>query len=217
MSTLTDRSVDRVYCNYRCVLSGSRSQCLTCYGDGDDAMQLKRLSGSEQDVSIPLNVQLSILDDVCLGLRYLHSRDPPLVHRDLTPNNILLGGHLEAKITDLGITKAIKKDSKVTMTKTPGTPGFMPPAEALSIRPIYGNSLDVFSFGGVVLYTAVHRWPELDEREQFNGESGKFEVISEVKRRQNHLDILAIRNADLQRLVVSCLNDVANTGDGSFS
>ena len=38
--------------------------------------------------NIPLNVKLSILDEVCLGLRYLHSRNPPIVHRDLTPNNI---------------------------------------------------------------------------------------------------------------------------------
>ena len=36
--------------------------------------------------NIPLNVKLSILDEVCLGLRYLHSRNPPIVHRDLTPN-----------------------------------------------------------------------------------------------------------------------------------
>ena len=42
--------------------------------------------------NIPLNVKLSILDDVCLGLRYLHSRSPPIVHRDLTPNNIYTSG-----------------------------------------------------------------------------------------------------------------------------
>ena len=38
--------------------------------------------------NIPLSVKLSILDEVCLGLRYLSSRNPPLVRRDLTPNNI---------------------------------------------------------------------------------------------------------------------------------
>ena len=100
--------------------------------------------------NIPLNVKLSILDDVCLGLRYLHSRSPPIVHRDLTPNNILLGGHLEAKITDLGVAKVIKSENNKTMTKLPGTPDFMPP-EALRKKPVYGPSLDVFSYGGVIL------------------------------------------------------------------
>ena len=41
---------------------------------------------TEKFNDIPLNVKLSILDEVCLGLRYLHSRNPPIVHRDLTPN-----------------------------------------------------------------------------------------------------------------------------------
>ena len=66
--------------------------------------------------NIPLNVKLSILDEVCLGLRYLHSRNPPIVHRDLTPNNILAtGGHLEAKITDLGAAKVVRSDNQKTM------------------------------------------------------------------------------------------------------
>ena len=38
-----------------------------------------------------------------------------------------------------------------TLTKVPGTSVFMPP-EALDDKPVYGPSLDVFSFGGVILY-----------------------------------------------------------------
>ena len=59
-------------------------------------MVMEKMQHSLRDLvenysNIPLNVKLSILDEVCLGLRYLHSRNPPIVHRDLTPNNILLG------------------------------------------------------------------------------------------------------------------------------
>ena len=109
--------------------------------------------------NIPLNVKLSILDEVCLGLRYLHSRDPPIVHRDLTPNNILLGHCLEAKITDLGVVKVMQTTDTKTMTKAPGTTDFMPP-ECLADRPVYGVSLDIFSYGGVILYTIIQLWPQ---------------------------------------------------------
>ncbi|XP_065905424.1 probable serine/threonine-protein kinase drkD isoform X2 [Dysidea avara] len=162
----------------------------------------------EKYASIPLNVKLSILDEVCLGLRYLHSRNPPIVHRDLTPNNILLGNRLEAKITDLGVAKMMQSDSKKTMTKIPGTPDFMPP-EALTKRPVYGPPLDIFSYGGVVLNVITHQWPEPSDREQLNVDTGRFEVISEVARRQHYLDTLTGGAADLKSVVTSCLDDDA--------
>jgi len=160
----------------------------------------------ENYINIPLNIKLSILDGVCLGLRYLHGRNPPIVHRDLTPNNILLGGRLEAKITDLGVAKVIQTDSKMTMTKIPGTPDFMPP-ESITQKPIYGPSLDVFSYGGVVLYIITEQWPKPTDREQFNSNTDKWEVVSEVTRRQGYLDMLAGGAADLVPLVTSCLSD----------
>ena len=155
---------------------------------------------------IPLNVKLSILDEVCLGLRYLHSRNPPIVHRDLTPNNILLSYRLEAKITDLGVAKVVRSDNQKTMTKLPGTPDFMPP-EALSKRPVYGPSLDVFSYGGVILNVTTQLWPDPSDPIEFNPDTGRREVVSEVKRRQRYLDKMTRGAADLKPLVMACLDD----------
>ena len=104
----------------------------------------------EKHKNIPVNIKYSIVNDVSLGLCYLHNHDPPIVHRDLSPNNILLISHHGAKISDLGVAKVIKADAKKTMTKVPGTVDFMPP-EALSTRPTYGHGppMDVFSFAGI--------------------------------------------------------------------
>ena len=157
--------------------------------------------------NIPLNVKLSILDEVCLGLSYLHSRNPPIVHRDLTPNNILLSYRLEAKISDLGVAKVVRSDNQKTMTKLPGTPDFMPP-EALSIRPVYGPSLDVFSYGGVILNVIIQLWPQPTDRTQLNPDTNAWEIVSEVKRRQQYLDKMTGGAADLKPLVMSCLDDI---------
>ena len=174
-----------------------------------EKMQYSLRALVEKYNNIPLNVKLSILDEVCLGLRYLHSRNPPIVHRDLTPNNILLGVNLEAKISDLGVAKVVRSDNKKTMTKIPGTPDFMPP-EALSKRPVYGPSLDVFSYGGVILNVTTQLWPEPSDPIEFNPDTGKREVVSEMKRRQQYLDKMTGDAADLKPLVMSCLDDNPN-------
>ena len=171
-----------------------------------EKMQHSLRSLVEKYDNIPLNVKLSILDEVCLGLRYLHSRNPPIVHRDLTPNNILLSYRLEAKITDLGVAKVMKTDKQKTMTKVPGTPDFMPP-EALSVRPVYGPSLDVFSFGGVILNVITQLWPEPTDRNYLNPDTNAWEVVPEVKRRQEYLDKITGDSADLKPLLTSCLDD----------
>ena len=159
--------------------------------------------------NIPLNVKLSILDEVCLGLRYLHSRNPPIVHRDLTPNNILLSYHLEAKITDLGVAKVLRNDNQMTMTKLPGTPDFMPP-EALGTKPVYGPPLDIFSYGGVILYLTTQLWPRPTDRSEFNPDTEMWEIVSEVKRRQCYLDKITGGAKNLKPLVMSCLDDNPN-------
>ena len=174
-------------------------------------MVMEKMQHSLRDLAekfndIPLNVKLSILDEVCLGLRYLHSRNPPIVHRDLTPNNILLSRYLEAKITDLGVAKIMQTTDTKTMTKAPGTTDFMPP-ECLADRPVYGLPLDVFSYGGVILYTITQLWPQPSSWIQFDPKTGRKLFLSEVQRHQRYLDEMAGNTAKLKTLVISCLDD----------
>ena len=55
----------------------------------------------------------NIAVDVARGLAYLHGRDPPMVHRDIKPGNVMLVASFTAKLADFGESKANKeKDEK---------------------------------------------------------------------------------------------------------
>ena len=155
---------------------------------------------------IPVHIKYSIVHDVSLGLCYLHNHDPPIVHRDLSPNNVLLTAHHVAKISDLGVAKVIKADSRKTMTKAPGTVDFMPP-EALANSPVYGPPMDVFSFAGIILHIFSLQWPRPTEQVQFDPKTRKRVALSEVERRQQYLDKMIGEAEVLRPLVEECLDD----------
>ena len=155
---------------------------------------------------IPVHIKYSIVHDVSLGLCYLHNHDPPIVHRDLSPNNVLLTAHHVAKISDLGVAKVIKADSRKTMTKAPGTVDFMPP-EALDDIPEYGPPMDVFSFAGIILHTFNQQWPSPSKNVKFNPKTRKRVALSEVERRHQYLDKMIGEAEVLRPLVEECLDD----------
>ena len=103
---------------------------------------------------IPLSLKRSILADVARGLVYLHKRNPPVIHRDLTARDILLNSAMVAKIDGLGCACTVNIRSQLAedLTRFPGALIYMPP-EALKPNPIYGKSLDCFSFGQLSLFT----------------------------------------------------------------
>ena len=154
---------------------------------------------------IPIQIKFSIVHDVSLGLCYLHNHHPPIVHRDLSPNNILLTAHHVAKISDLGVAKVVRADSRKTMTKAPGTVDFMPP-EALDKSPVYGPPMDVFSFGGIILHTFNQQWPSPSSQVQFDPKSRKMIALSEVERRQEYVDKMIGEAEVLRSLVEECLD-----------
>ena len=172
-----------------------------------ERMQESLASLVQRQPNILMYMKLSILLDVSRGLWYLHSHQPPIVHRDLSPNNVLLTADHVAKISDLGVAKVIKADSTKTKTQAPGTVHFMPP-EALQKNPDYGLPLDVFSYGGVILHVVNQEWPEPLHYVQTDPDSEKLSARSEVERRQSHIDKMAAEApADLQALVKECLKN----------
>ena len=171
-----------------------------------ERMQESLTSLVEKYPNIPMCVKLSMLLDVSRGLWYLHSHNPPIVHRDLSPNNILLTSLFVAKISDLGVAKVISADSKKTSTRAPGTVDFMGP-EALAEVPEYGPSLDVFSYGGVILHVMNQEWPTPLHYVVTDPKTRRRVALSEVERRQEHVEKMRGAPIDLRHLVEQCLDD----------
>ena len=171
-----------------------------------ERMQESLTSVVEKYPSIPMYVKLSMLSDVSQGLWYLHGHHPSIVHRDLSPNNVLLTNQLVAKISDLGVAKVMQADSKKTKTCAPGTIDFMPP-EALLETPEYGPPLDIFSYAGVILHVVNQKWPKPLHYVMTDPKTGKMLALSEIERRQQHMEKMTRTPADLQPLVEQCLDN----------
>ena len=161
--------------------------------------------------NINTKMKASILYDVACGLNYLHSQRPaPVIHRDLSPNNILLSRDSVAKISDLGVAKVIKADSRATqsmLTKLPGTADFMPP-ESYVEKPNYDTSLDIFSYAGIMLHVINQQWPTPTLQVIQDSKTGKLIALSEVERRQAHLDRIKGRIKVLKPVIESCLDNI---------
>lgn len=89
------------------------------------------------------------------GLVYLHSHDPPVIHRDIKCDNIFVNGHLgQVKIGDLGLA-AILKGSQSAHSVI-GTPEFMAPE---LYEEDYNELVDIYSFGMCMLEMLTSEYP----------------------------------------------------------
>ncbi|KAJ3695083.1 hypothetical protein LUZ60_000460 [Juncus effusus] len=96
--------------------------------------------------------RLRIAHESAQGLEYLHkSCNPPLIHRDVKSNNILLNANYEAKIADFGLVRAFGGDDASThvSTRIVGTPGYLDPDYYTTSQ--LSERSDVYSFGVVLL------------------------------------------------------------------
>ena len=157
--------------------------------------------------NLPLTLKNDMLIDVAQGLLHLHSQSPPIIHRDLTSNNVLLNSHFVAKIADLGVAKIIIDNHfSRQFTKQPGTVAYMPP-EALSAKPTYNTKLDVFSFGVLTLHMCVNKWPvPTEEFVSASNSSNVYRRVPEIDRRKDYLAELKEDHSH-RNLIHKCLQN----------
>ena len=151
-------------------------------------------------------ISFSILHDVALGLHYLHSQASPIIHRDLTSNNILLTSNMTAKISDLGMAKVLDLNPLQIsrMTQNPGTPAYMPP-EVMVAEPLYGVSVDEFSYGILMIHTLSGKWPEPQIGKTIT-EGKNLVGVSEADRRMIFLEAVGDGHP-LMPLIKKCIQD----------
>ena len=149
----------------------------------------------------------SILHDVARGFSYLHSQTPPIIHRDLSSNNILLSISMNAKISDLGMAKILDLTPLQVshMTQTPGTPAYMPP-EVMIVNPRYDTSVDEFSYGVLMIHVLSGQWPEPQVGQIRTESGGRLVAVSEAERRKIFLDMIG-DDHPLMKLILQCISN----------
>src|SRR3546814_204437 len=102
--------------------------------------------------------------DIAQALKYLHSHDPAIVHRDLSSKNGLMG-YGRAKLSDLGQAKMLADVNSHAHANTT-MPGAMAYSAPEVLTGIYDKYIDVFSFGVLVVQLLTNEFPRIDRRRE---------------------------------------------------
>lgn len=100
---------------------------------------------------IPVETSVELVKQICNGLKVAHLQDPPVIHRDIKPQNVLVGregDRVRLRVSDFGLAK--KVNPLTLLATSAGTPVFKAP-EALAATKGDSCAADVWGIG-VTLY-----------------------------------------------------------------
>jgi serine/threonine protein kinase len=124
------------------------------YVDGCDLATLARIERHRQS-RVPLRLTLRVVSEAAMGLDYAHrqsgldGRPLTIVHRDVSPHNLMCSREGAVKVTDFGIAKAVGKALVTQVGVVKGKVQYMSPEQYVASD--VDNRSDIFSLG-VVLY-----------------------------------------------------------------
>ena len=108
---------------------------------------------------VPIETTIDVIKQVCRGISLAHREKPPIIHRDIKPQNILVGYEadgLRARVGDFGLAKTV---NPLTLLATAaGTLAFKPP-EAFAVRKGDSCAADVWAIGATLYLLLTDRLP----------------------------------------------------------
>lgn len=121
--------------------------------EGRDLWDLFEANGEPLDETITLDYILQ----VCEAVSYLHRQNPPIIHRDIKPQNIKITPDGRALLVDFGIAKVVTGDGRTRTGAQAATPGFSPPEQ-------YGGPgttprSDIYSLGATLYAVLTGEYP----------------------------------------------------------
>jgi serine/threonine protein kinase len=136
------------------------------YIDGRDLTDIIRIVRLRNEV-VPLSRIISWIISICDAVTFLHSQNPPIIHRDIKPDNIRITSDGTAVLVDLGNAKAAADGARTLFfIRHQGTPGYAP------LEQYPGGSgtdirSDVFALGGTLYFAlTTHEPPSVSVRTQ---------------------------------------------------
>ncbi|KAJ8903970.1 hypothetical protein NDN08_000501 [Rhodosorus marinus] len=119
---------------------------------------LQDLMDLRADKRIPVEQVKFYFRQLLLGLRHLHGKN--VVHRDIKPENLMLTTEHELKISDFGVAEFLDKYNESDhVTKTSGSPAFLPPEIANGEYNFSGMAVDVWAAGVTLYFLLVGKIP----------------------------------------------------------
>lgn len=172
------------------------------YVEGKDLRTILA-SSRDQRMPLPLPLALMIIAAVARALDYAHrkrdfaNRALGLVHRDVSPQNVLISYEGEIKLCDFGIVKAVAKASTTQMGALKGKLQYMSPEQAWG-RDVDARS-DIFSLGSVMFEV-------LTGTKLFTGDSeiGVLDAVRDCRLRSPR-DIVPTIPEEIERIVRKAL------------
>jgi serine/threonine-protein kinase len=137
------------------------------YVAGEALSKLMRTAG-QKNILMPPRVAATIMSSVLHGLHAAHQtkdehgRELGIVHRDVSPQNVLVGADGTARVLDFGVAKAAGRMQTTRDGQVKGKIAYMPP-EQLSGAPVT-KQIDIYA-------AAVVLWEMLTGRRLFDGET----------------------------------------------
>ena len=108
---------------------------------------------------VPVETAIDLIKQVCRGIAQAHREKPPIIHRDIKPQNILVGYEadgLRARVSDFGLAK--KVNPLTLLATAAGTLAFKPP-EAFIDRKGDSCAADVWAIGATLYLLLTDRLP----------------------------------------------------------
>jgi len=127
---------------------GDQGQYLVMdYIEGEDLRQrMERVGNITEDEAVLLGAAM------CDALTYLHTRKPPILHRDIKPGNVKITSDGHIFLVDFGLAKVLHGNQATTTGARAMTPGYSPPEQYGTART--DPRTDVYSLGAT-LYAAL--------------------------------------------------------------